>query len=79
MMEEQKKQILICQNRSCKKQGSEKIFLEFLNYTSENMDIQKSGCLGHCGSGPMVLILPEEICYYGVKSYQVNKIINKHK
>ncbi len=56
-------QILICQNRTCRKQGSAQVLKAFQTVATSEIEIQGTGCLGHCGSGPMVVILPEEIWY----------------
>ena len=56
-------QILVCQNRTCRKQGSQTVLKAFEAVNLPETEITGSGCLGHCGSGPMVVILPEEIWY----------------
>ncbi|MGB3404207.1 MAG: (2Fe-2S) ferredoxin domain-containing protein [Microcoleaceae cyanobacterium] len=56
-------QILVCQNRTCRKQGSPQVLKAFQTVNAPNIEITATGCLGHCGSGPMVVILPEEIWY----------------
>lgn len=56
-------QILVCQNRTCRKQGSAQVLKAFQAVAIAETDIKGTGCLGHCGSGPMVVILPEEIWY----------------
>ncbi len=77
MNENNYKTVLICHNRSCKKQGSEQVLSAFLNFTLPEVNIQKSSCLGKCGNGPMVLILPEEKWYKGVTPQKVKLIIEK--
>lgn len=56
-------QILVCQNRTCRKQGSCAVLKAFQEVTLPQTEIIGTGCLGHCGSGPMVVVLPEEIWY----------------
>lgn len=56
-------QILVCQNRTCRKQGSQTVLKAFEAVNLRNIEIIGTGCLGHCGSGPMVVVLPEKIWY----------------
>jgi NADH:ubiquinone oxidoreductase subunit E len=69
--------LLICQNRTCRKQGANAVLKAFKAIENSGITIVSSGCLGQCGNGPIVLILPQEIWYYHVKKEDVNKIL-KH-
>lgn len=40
--------------------------------------LQVSYCLGQCGNGPMVLILPDEIWYSHVQPEHVTQIVEQH-
>ncbi|MGF1491146.1 MAG: (2Fe-2S) ferredoxin domain-containing protein [Microcoleaceae cyanobacterium] len=90
------KRILICQNRTCRKQGAAKVLAVFerllhqrqssqpLSKTtcsetisSEDYSIQATGCLGKCGSGPMVVILPDETFWDHVSPESVASIIQQ--
>jgi uncharacterized protein (DUF952 family)/(2Fe-2S) ferredoxin len=66
--------ILICQHRTCRKQGAAKVLAAFRTLTIPHVTYEGSGCLGNCGNGPMVLILPERIWYYHVRPQDVSKI-----
>jgi uncharacterized protein (DUF952 family) len=66
--------ILICQHRTCRKQGAAKVLAAFRTLTIPHVIYEGSGCLGNCGNGPMVLILPERIWYYHVRPQDVSKI-----
>ncbi|MGK7918515.1 MAG: ferredoxin [Trichodesmium sp.] len=70
--------LLVCQNRTCRKQGSAKVLAAFQTFDMPNIQVEKSGCLGKCGSGPMVLILPEEIWYSHVKPQDISVIMEQH-
>lgn len=70
--------VLICQGRSCRQQGSAKVLETFCSYHLTKYKIEPSGCLGQCGMGPMVLILPEKIWYDRVSLQQVNSIVRQH-
>ncbi|NEQ32783.1 MAG: (2Fe-2S) ferredoxin domain-containing protein [Leptolyngbya sp. SIO4C5] len=68
-------QILVCQNRSCRRYGSAQVLRAF---QQAGVEAERSGCLGQCGNGPMVLVLPEEIWYDRVIPRQVDKIVEQH-
>ncbi len=42
------------------------------------VEIQTVKCLGQCGSGPMVMILPQEIWYSQVQPSEVEVIVQQH-
>ncbi len=70
--------LLVCQNRTCRKQGSAKVLAAFQTFDIPNITVEKSGCLGKCGSGPMVLVLPEEVWYSRVFPEQVSTILEEN-
>ncbi len=72
------KTMLICQNITCAKQGS----LELLNILQQmcppEVDLEPVGCLGQCGSGPMLLVMPDKIWYAHVQPEDLKIIIESH-
>jgi len=71
-------QILVCQNRTCRKAGAAKVLQVFQELAPEDIAVVGCGCLGHCGSGPMALVLPEESWYDHVQPGAVGEIIQRH-
>ncbi|MDY7015337.1 MAG: (2Fe-2S) ferredoxin domain-containing protein [Cyanobacteriota bacterium] len=67
--------ILVCQNRTCRKQGAKVVLAEFQAHNIDEIEIIGSGCLGQCGNGPMVLILPGKILYDRVFPDRVGAIL----
>jgi (2Fe-2S) ferredoxin len=67
--------ILICQNRTCRKQGAAEVLAAFRSINIPNITYEGCGCLGNCGNGPMVLILPTRIWYYRVYPHNVATIV----
>lgn len=57
-MADQSRQIRICVNKTCKKQGSQQIAKFGQDLGLEEFHITTTGCLGECGSGPNVVIMP---------------------
>ncbi|CAD5933139.1 hypothetical protein PCC9214_01420 [Planktothrix tepida] len=72
------KQVLICQNRTCHKQGSDKILVLFKDESPPDVQIQGIGCLGQCGNGPMMIVLPDEVWYSHLEPMDVSTIIQQH-
>jgi (2Fe-2S) ferredoxin len=67
--------ILICQNRTCRKQGAAGVLVAFKAMQHPNISYEGCGCLGNCGNGPMVLVLPARLWYYRVHPQDVSTII----
>ena len=84
------KRVLICQNVTCKRQNSDEVLAAFeknihnaasddpTKSLEDSIEIVASGCLGHCGNGPMVLCLPGPVWYAGIQPAQVEDIVNQH-
>jgi len=72
------KYVRVCQNRTCKKQGAVKVLAAFEENPVSDVTVISSSCLGQCGNGPMVLILPEKIWYSNVRPSEVKKVIEQH-
>jgi (2Fe-2S) ferredoxin len=70
--------ILVCQNRTCRKQGAKTVLAEFQAQNIAEVKIFGSGCLGQCGNGPMVLILPAEIWCDRVSVEEVTAILTRY-
>ncbi|MDJ0616126.1 MAG: (2Fe-2S) ferredoxin domain-containing protein [Calothrix sp. MO_192.B10] len=70
--------IRICQNRTCRKQGAADVLAAFEALSIPGVKIMASGCLGQCGNGPMVLVLPDAVWYSGVLASSVPLIVAQH-
>jgi len=70
--------VQVCQNRTCKKQGAAKVLAAFQAIPVRGVTIVASGCLGQCGSGPMVLVLPELVWYCSVQPSEVPCVVEQH-
>jgi (2Fe-2S) ferredoxin len=70
--------VLVCQNRTCRKQGAKQVLAAFQAQAVPEVTVQKSGCLGQCGSGPMVVVLPEEVWYGRVHPDEVPVVVQRH-
>lgn len=70
--------IRICQHRSCRKFGAASVLATFEQLAPETVEIETVQCLGQCGNGPMVLVLPEQIWYCRVLPEEVPAIVTRH-
>ena len=70
-------QVLVCQNRTCRKAGAAMVLQVFRQLAPQEISVIACGCLGHCGSGPMALILPKEIWDNHVQPRVVNDIVQR--
>lgn len=78
------KLVLVCTNEReegrecCKKKGSADVFYELksrLAALDPNIRVSKTGCLGNCLSGAMVVIMPDDIWLGEVTTDDVPEII----
>lgn len=70
--------VLICQNKTCRKQNAAKVLAAFEAHPIAEVTITASGCLGQCGNGPMVLVLPDEVWYAKVHPDEVRTVVERH-
>ncbi|GAA0176092.1 hypothetical protein LIER_29148 [Lithospermum erythrorhizon] len=56
-------EIRVCTNRTCRKQGSLDTLLVVSGIAPPNVSVTSCGCLGRCGSGPNVVVLPEAVLF----------------
>ncbi|HAU32004.1 MAG: NADH:ubiquinone oxidoreductase, NADH-binding (51 kD) subunit [Desulfotomaculum sp. 46_296] len=74
--------ITLCSGSACHASGSKEVAMSFeeeLNKQGLNaeVDFRKTGCHGFCERGPIVVIYPEEICYFQIKPEDVPEIISQ--
>ncbi|MBW4595033.1 MAG: (2Fe-2S) ferredoxin domain-containing protein [Brasilonema angustatum HA4187-MV1] len=70
--------VRVCQNRTCRKQGAAKVLEAFEALPTPEVTVTGSTCLGQCGNGPMVLVLPEMVWYSGVRPSEVPLLVEQH-
>lgn len=72
------KLVLVCQHTTCRKQGSAKVLEAFQASPVAGVTVKGSSCLGQCGNGPTVLILPEKIWHRRVCPDEIPRLIAQH-
>lgn len=70
--------VKVCQNRSCRKQGSAKVLAAFQSHPMLGVEVVGSSCLGQCGNGPMVMVMPDRVWYSSVQPGEVPTIVKRH-
>lgn len=68
----------VCQNRSCLRSGSDRVLAALQKHQSSSLMVAGSGCLGQCGSGPMVRVMPDNTWYCRVRPKDVPEIVTEH-
>ena len=69
------RQVLVCLSRTCKKDGAAGVLAVLKREAIADVEILESGCMGQCGSGPMVLVVPDLRHYWRVTPITAQKII----
>lgn len=59
--EEGQYEVRVCTNRTCRKSGSLQTLELLRGLASPNVAVESCGCLGRCGSGPNLVVLPAGI------------------
>ncbi len=72
------RRVLVCQHRTCKKDGAAKVLATLQQQKIINVNVEACGCLGLCGSGSMVLVLPDNVYYWHVTPKKAQAIIETH-
>ena len=75
---ESPKCVRVCQNRTCRKQGAAKVLAAFEAQPIPEVTVSGCGCLGQCGNGPIVLILPDRAWYSRVHPSEVPLLVEQH-
>lgn len=50
----------------------------FREAVPEGIDVEPSGCMGQCSSGPTVRVTPDETWYWQVQPEDVTTIVEQH-
>ncbi|KAL2342297.1 hypothetical protein Fmac_003582 [Flemingia macrophylla] len=56
---QQVKEIRVCTNRTCRRQGSFQTLETLSGLAPPNVAVKSCGCLGRCGGGPNLVLLPD--------------------
>ena len=78
-----RKHVLICGNVDCTKNGSIKTLAALRSGLKQRgrektVEVTRTGCMGHCGEGPTMVVYPDGIWYRGVQADDVEELIEEH-
>jgi NADH-quinone oxidoreductase subunit F len=74
--------ITLCSGSACHATGSGEVAASLEEEIkkqdlSDKVDIRKTGCHGFCERGPIIVIHPEEICYFQIEPKDIPEIISE--
>ena len=74
--------ITLCSGSACHATGSHEVAASLVaeldkQGLSDQVDIRRTGCHGFCERGPIIVIHPEEICYFQITPEDVPEIISE--
>jgi (2Fe-2S) ferredoxin len=69
---------MVCQHRSCERNYSPDVLTALQAIAPPGVLIASSGCLGQCGSGPTVQVMPDQTWYCRVKPEDASEIVESH-
>lgn len=77
-----KQVIAVCVGTGCVALGAQKLVEAIKDEVTKHgleggVEVRETGCLGLCALGPMLIVYPDEIPYFGVKPEDVSEIILK--
>ena len=74
--------ITLCSGSACHASGSKEVAARIEEEIekqglSAEVDVRKTGCHGFCERGPIIVIHPEEICYFQIKPEDIPEIVSQ--
>ena len=73
--------VAVCSGTGCFAYKSQDIFAAFDREITnpglrDKVELRRTGCLGLCKHGPIVIILPEKICYLRAKEQEIHQVVS---
>ena len=72
------RRVLVCQHRTCIKDGAAQVLATFQQQKIPSVSVEACGCMGLCGSGPIVVVLPDNVYYWHITPKKAQAIIETH-
>ena len=74
--------ITLCSGSACHASGSAEVIASIEEEIEKQglggeVDIRRTGCHGFCERGPIIVIHPDEICYFQIEPKDVPEIISQ--
>lgn len=82
-MSQYERHVFVCEGKKCERAGGDAVrdaLKESVGRAGlkKRVRINRSGCLGQCGHGPMVVVYPEGVWYAGVDADGARAIGDGH-
>ncbi|MBW1732820.1 MAG: NAD(P)H-dependent oxidoreductase subunit E, partial [Deltaproteobacteria bacterium] len=74
--------IALCSGSACHASGSKEVAASLEEELkkqglTDKVEIRKTGCHGFCERGPIIVIYPEEVCYFQIKPEDIPEIVSQ--
>ena len=82
-MSQYERHVFVCEGKHCARAGGDDV----RDAMKESVDraglkrrvrVNRAGCLGQCGHGPMVVVYPEGVWYTYVDTNDIDEIVESH-
>ena len=82
-MSQYERHVFVCEGKHCQRDGSEPVRETLKDRVSRaglkrRVRVNRAGCLGQCGHGPMVVVYPDGVWYAGVDRDGARRIAEEH-
>jgi len=74
---ESPKLIVICNGKTCQKEGGRQLLKDVQKELSGDYQIITKFCFGYCGNGPIVYVLPDDRIYYHTSIEKIKLILKR--
>ncbi len=72
------REIRICGGGGCRASGSDDIYAAFKSCLGNGTKVIRTGCLGPCSQGPVVMVAPDDVFYESVTPKDAVEIATEH-
>ncbi len=76
MADRSARKAFVCRHRTCRRDGADAVWECLRTFAPEAAE--ETGCLGLCGGGPMVLVVPEGVYYWRITPKKAAAIAVQH-
>ena len=82
-MSQYERHVFVCEGKRCERDGADAVRDVLKDRVSRaglkrRVRVNRAGCLGQCGHGPMVAVYPEGVWYAGVDAPGARRIGYEH-
>ncbi|NJK34104.1 MAG: (2Fe-2S) ferredoxin domain-containing protein [Oscillatoriales cyanobacterium SM2_2_1] len=71
-------EVWVCQFRSCSRDGAEMVSAALQESAPPHIQVVPTGCLGLCGSGPIVVVTEDDCFYWRMTPAKSHRMAQEH-